>query len=52
MPFSMRLASQPWFCAGRSSFDARTGEKVRARKAEKATAAAMATASSTNRRPM
>ena len=51
MPQSTRRAIQPPVCAGFRILDASMGDRLSARKAEKATAAAMAAASSTNRRP-
>ncbi|MNY38415.1 hypothetical protein D3C86_1730410 [compost metagenome] len=48
---STRRATQPPLCAGFRILDASMGDRLSARKAEKATAAAMAAASSTNRRP-
>ncbi|MNI28647.1 hypothetical protein D3C73_824350 [compost metagenome] len=51
MPASTRRASQPPVWAGLRILDASMGDRLSARKAENATAAAMAAASSTNRRP-
>ncbi len=52
MPALTRRAMKPSPCAGRSSLEASIGERLRARSAEKPTAEATATASSTKRRPM
>ena len=49
---STRIESQFPPADGRRSFEASIGDRLKARTAEKATAAAMATASSTNRRPI